>query len=309
MKHLKGLQESVKQIQKMYADYEDIGLLIEMCDEDPDAGTIKELEEELGRFEEEFEELRIQTLLTGEYDASNAIVTLHAGAGGTESCDWAGMLYRMYSRWAEKKGFSIEVLDYLDGDVAGIKGVTFEVEGENAYGYLRSEKGVHRLVRISPFNAAGKRQTSFASCDVIPDIEDDIDIEINEDELRIDTYRSGGAGGQHVNKTSSAVRITHLPTGIVVQCQNERSQHMNKDKAMQMLKAKLYLLKQQEQADKVSDIRGEMKEIGFGSQIRSYVMQPYTMVKDHRTNTEISNVNSVMDGNIDSFINAYLSIH
>ncbi len=309
MKHLKGLQESVKQIEKMYADYEDIGLLIEMCDEDPDAGTIKELEEELGRFEEEFEELRIQTLLTGEYDASNAIVTLHAGAGGTESCDWAGMLYRMYSRWAEKKGFSIEVLDYLDGDVAGIKGVTFEVEGENAYGYLRSEKGVHRLVRISPFNAAGKRQTSFASCDVIPDIEDDIDIEINEDELRIDTYRSGGAGGQHVNKTSSAVRITHLPTGIVVQCQNERSQHMNKDKAMQMLKAKLYLLKQQEQADKVSDIRGEMKEIGFGSQIRSYVMQPYTMVKDHRTNTEISNVNSVMDGNIDPFINAYLSIH
>ncbi len=309
MKHLKGLQESVKQIEKMYADYEDIGLLIEMCDEDPDAGTIKELEEELGRFEEEFEELRIQTLLTGEYDASNAIVTLHAGAGGTESCDWAGMLYRMYSRWVEKKGFSIEVLDYLDGDVAGIKGVTFEVEGENAYGYLRSEKGVHRLVRISPFNAAGKRQTSFASCDVIPDIEDDIDIEINEDELRIDTYRSGGAGGQHVNKTSSAVRITHLPTGIVVQCQNERSQHMNKDKAMQMLKAKLYLLKQQEQADKVSDIRGEMKEIGFGSQIRSYVMQPYTMVKDHRTNTEISNVNSVMDGNIDPFINAYLSIH
>ena len=197
---------------------------------------------------------------------------------------------------------------YLDGDVAGIKGVTFEVEGENAYGYLRSEKGVHRLVRISPFNAAGKRQTSFASCDVIPDIEDDIDIEINEEDLRIDTYRSGGAGGQHVNKTSSAVRITHQPTGIVVQCQNERSQHMNKDKAMQMLKAKLYLLKQQEQADKVSGIRGEVKEIGFGSQIRSYVMQPYTMVKDHRTNMEISNVNGVMDGNLDPFINAYLSI-
>ena len=307
MQHLKALQESVKQIEQLYGDHEDIGLLIEMSEEDPDEETIKGIEEELARFEEEFEALRIQTLLTGEYDSSNAIVTLHAGAGGTESCDWASMLYRMYSRWAEKKGFSLEVLDYLDGDVAGIKGVTLEVEGENAYGYLRSEKGVHRLVRISPFNAAGKRQTSFASCDVIPDIEDDIDIEINEEDLRIDTYRSGGAGGQHVNKTSSAVRITHQPTGIVVQCQNERSQHMNKDKAMQMLKAKLYLLKQQEQADKVSGIRGEVKEIGFGSQIRSYVMQPYTMVKDHRTNMEISNVNGVMDGNLDPFINAYLS--
>ena len=308
MQHLKALQESVKQIEQLYADHEDIGLLIEMSEEEPDDETIGGIEEELDRFEEEFEELRIQTLLTGEYDSSSAIVTLHAGAGGTESCDWANMLYRMYSRWAEKKGFSLEVLDYLDGDVAGIKGVTFEVEGENAYGYLRSEKGVHRLVRISPFNAAGKRQTSFASCDVIPDIEDNIDIEINEEELRIDTYRSGGAGGQHVNKTSSAVRITHLPTGIVVQCQNERSQHMNKDKAMQMLKAKLYLLKQQEQADKVSGIRGEVKEIGFGSQIRSYVMQPYPLVKDHRTNMEISNVNGVMDGNLDPFINAYLSM-
>lgn len=308
MQVLKSLQDSVKQIEQMYADYEDLGLLIEMSQEEQDEETVQEIEEELLRFEGEFEELRIQTLLTGEYDSSSAIVTLHAGAGGTESCDWANMLYRMYSRWAEKKGFSLEVLDYLDGDVAGIKGVTFEVEGENAYGYLRSEKGVHRLVRISPFNAAGKRQTSFASCDVIPDIEDNIDIEINEEELRIDTYRSGGAGGQHVNKTSSAVRITHLPTGIVVQCQNERSQHMNKDKAMRMLKAKLYLLKQQEQADKVSGIRGEVKEIGFGSQIRSYVMQPYTLVKDHRTNMEISNVNGVMDGNLDPFINAYLSM-
>lgn len=307
MQQLKGLQESVKQIEKLYADYDDIGLLIEMSEEDTDEETVKGIEAELTLFEEEFDALRIQTLLTGDYDSSSAIVTLHAGAGGTESCDWASMLYRMYSRWAEKKGFSLEVLDYLDGDVAGIKGVTFEVQGENAYGYLRSEKGVHRLVRISPFNAAGKRQTSFASCDVIPDIEDEIDIDINEDDLRIDTYRSGGAGGQHVNKTSSAVRITHLLTGIVVQCQNERSQHMNKDKAMQMLKAKLYILKQQEQADKVSDLRGEIKEIGFGSQIRSYVMQPYQMVKDHRTNSEISNVNSVLDGNIDQFINAYLS--
>ena len=291
----------------MYADYEDLGLLIEMSQEEQDEETVQEIEEELLRFEGEFEELGIQTLLTGEYDRDHAIVTLHAGAGGTESCDWANMLYRMYTRWAEKKGFSVEVLDYLEGDVAGIKGVTFEVRGENAYGYLRSEKGVHRLVRISPFNAAGKRQTSFASCDVIPDIEEDIDIEINDDDIRIDTYRSSGAGGQHINKTSSAIRITHFPTGIVVQCQNERSQHMNKDKAMQMLKAKLYLMKQQEQADKVSGIRGEIKEIGFGSQIRSYVMQPYTLVKDHRTNMEISNVNGVLDGNLDPFINAYLS--
>ncbi len=297
----------MKQIEQMYTDYEDIGLLIEMSEEEPDDDTIAEIQEELERFISEFEELRIQTLLTGEYDKNNAIISLHAGAGGTESCDWAGMLYRMYTRWAERKGYTLEVLDFLDGDVAGIKGVTFEVQGENAYGYLRSEKGVHRLVRISPFNAAGKRQTSFVSCDVIPDIEDDIEIEINDDDLRIDTYRASGAGGQHINKTSSAIRITHLPTGIVVQCQNERSQHMNKDKAMQMLKAKLYLLKQQEQADKVSDIRGEIKEIGFGSQIRSYVMQPYTMVKDHRTNAEISNVGAVMDGNIDPFINAYLS--
>lgn len=307
MQVLKSLQDSVKQIEQMYADYEDLGLLIEMSQEEQDEETVQEIEEELLRFEGEFEELRIQILLIGEYDRDHAIVTLHAGAGGTESCDWANMLYRMYTRWAEKKGFSVEVLDYLEGDVAGIKGVTFEVRGENAYGYLRSEKGVHRLVRISPFNAAGKRQTSFASCDVIPDIEEDIDIEINDDDIRIDTYRSSGAGGQHINKTSSAIRITHFPTGIVVQCQNERSQHMNKDKAMQMLKAKLYLMKQQEQADKVSGIRGEIKEIGFGSQIRSYVMQPYTLVKDHRTNMEISNVNGVLDGNLDPFINAYLS--
>ena len=232
-------------------------------------------------------------------------MTLHAGAGGTESCDWAGMLYRMYTRWADKHGFAVDVLDYLDGDEAGIKSVTFQVNGENAYGYLKSEKGVHRLVRISPFNAAGKRQTSFVSCDVMPDIEEDIDIEIRDEDLRIDTYRSSGAGGQHINKTSSAIRITHLPTNIVVQCQNERSQHMNKDKAMQMLKAKLYLLQQQENAEKLSGIRGEVKEIGWGNQIRSYVMQPYTMVKDHRTNAETGNVDSVMDGGIDLFINAY----
>lgn len=309
MKELKGLQDSVKEIEKLFTDYEDMLLLIEMsAGEDEEQEAVEEIEEELGTFEEVFEKLRISTLLIGPYDADNAIVTLHAGAGGTEAMDWTSMLYRMYSRWAEKRGYEVEVLDYLEGDVAGIKGVTFEVKGENAYGYLRSEKGVHRLVRISPFNANGKRQTSFASCDVIPDIEEDIDIEINDDDIRVDTYRSSGAGGQHINKTSSAIRITHLPTGIVVQCQNERSQHMNKDKAMQMLKSKLYVLKQQEQAEKMSDIRGEVRDINFGNQIRSYVMQPYTLVKDHRTNAEISNVGAVMDGNIDPFINAYLSM-
>ena len=257
-------------------------------------------------FIEKFETLRISTLLSEEYDKCNAILKLNAGAGGTESCDWAGMLYRMYTRWAERKGFSIEVLDYLDGDEAGIKSVTFQVNGENAYGYLKSEKGVHRLVRISPFNAQGKRQTSFVSLDVMPDIEEDLDVDINEDDLRIDTYRSSGAGGQHINKTSSAIRITHIPTGTVVQCQNERSQFQNKDKAMQMLKAKLYLLKKEANAEKLSDIRGEVKEIGWGNQIRSYVMQPYTMVKDHRTGFETGNVDAVMDGALDGFINAYL---
>ena len=306
MKELKGLKDSIEKAEGLTTQFEDIGLLIEMAYEEDEAELIPEIEEELRVFEEVFEDMRIQTLLSGEYDKDNAIVTLHAGAGGTESCDWASMLYRMYVRWAERKGFSVEVLDYLDGDVAGIKAVTFQVNGENAYGYLKSEKGVHRLVRISPFNAAGKRQTSFVSCDVVPDIEEDIDIDINDDDLRIDTYRASGAGGQHINKTSSAVRITHLPTGIVVQCQNERSQHMNKDKAMQMLKAKLYLLKQEENAAKAAGIRGEVTEIGWGNQIRSYVMQPYTMVKDHRTNVESGNVDAVMDGNIDVFINGYL---
>ncbi|MCF2681944.1 peptide chain release factor 2 [Faecalicatena contorta] len=306
MKELKNLQELVKTIHQLYASYDDICILIDMGYEEEDSSMLKEIGGEIREFESLFEGLRIQTLLSGEYDVCNAIVTIHAGAGGTESCDWANMLYRMYSRWAERKGFSLQVLDYLDGDITGIKAITFEVNGENAYGYLKSEKGVHRLVRISPFNSAGKRQTSFASLDVIPDIEDDIDIEIADEDLKIDTYRASGAGGQHVNKTSSAIRITHLPTGIVVQCQNERSQHHNKEKAMQMLKAKLKLIKEQEQADKVSDIRGEVKEIGFGNQIRSYVMQPYTMVKDHRTNEENSNVTAVLDGNIDSFINAYL---
>ena len=303
MKELKGLEDSVKEIEQLCSDYEDMLLLIEMSEEEPDEETSKEIEAELETFEATFEELRISTLLTGPYDKDNAIVTLHAGAGGTESCDWAGMLYRMYTRWAEKKGYDVEELDYLEGDVAGIKGVTFEVKGENAYGYLRSEKGVHRLVRISPFNAAGKRQTSFVSCDVMPDIDKEIEVEVRVEDLRIDTYRSSGAGGQHINKTSSAIRITHLPTGIVVTCQNERSQFQNKDKAMQMLRAKLYMLKLQEQEEKLSGIRGEVTEIGWGNQIRSYVMQPYTMVKDHRTNAETGNVDAVMDGDLDPFIN------
>mgnify|MGYP000994854108 FL=1 len=306
MKELKSLQETLKTIKGLEISYQDIMMLIEMGYEEEDPDMVEEIEGEIKEFEETFENIRIQTLLSGEYDKCNAIVTLHAGAGGTESCDWASMLYRMYNRWAQQKGFGWELLDYLEGDVAGIKAVTFEVVGENAYGYLKSEKGVHRLVRISPYNSAGKRQTSFVSCDVMPDIDKDIDIEISDDDLRIDTYRSSGAGGQHINKTSSAVRITHIPTGIVVQCQNERSQHHNKEKAMQMLKSKLQLLKEQEQAEKVSDIRGEIKDIGFGNQIRSYVMQPYTMVKDHRTNVENSNVTAVMDGDIDMFINAYL---
>ena len=277
-----------------------------MGNEEEDESMVEEIRGELDSFAAELETLRIGTLLTGEYDKNDAILKLNAGAGGTESCDWCSMLYRMYTRWAEKKGFSVEVLDYLDGDEAGIKSVTFQVNGENAYGYLKSEKGVHRLVRISPFNAQGKRQTSFVSLDVMPNIEEDLDVEINDEDLRIDTYRSSGAGGQHINKTSSAIRITHLPTGIVVQCQNERSQFQNKDKAMQMLKAKLYMLKQEENAQKLSGIRGEVKEIGWGNQIRSYVFQPYTMVKDHRTSHETGNVDAVMDGDLDPFINAYL---
>lgn len=306
MKEVKSLKDDVATYAALSTQYDDIETMIEMGYEENDPELIPEIDQMMKEFVQTYEDIRMKTLLSGEYDRNNAIVSLHAGAGGTESCDWAAMLYRMYIRWADKKGFSVEVLDSLDGEEAGIKSITFQVNGENAYGYLKSEKGVHRLVRISPFNAAGKRQTSFVSCDVMPDIEEDVDVEIREEDIRIDTFRSSGAGGQHINKTSSAIRITHFPTGIVVQCQNERSQHMNKDKAMQMLKAKLYLLKQQENAEKASGIRGEVKEIGWGNQIRSYVMQPYTMVKDHRTNAETGNVDSVMDGNIDLFINAYL---
>lgn len=306
MKELKNLKDVVEQCNKLSGQYDDILTLIEMGNEENDESMAAEIRGELDEFVSEFEELRIGTLLSEEYDKNNAILKLNAGAGGTESCDWCGMLYRMYTRWAERRGFTLEVLDYLDGDEAGIKSVTFQVNGENAYGYLKSEKGVHRLVRISPFNAQGKRQTSFVSLDVMPDIEEDLDVEIDEKDLRIDTYRSSGAGGQHINKTSSAVRITHIPTGTVVQCQNERSQFQNKDKAMQMLKAKLYLLKQEANVEKLSDIRGEVKEIGWGNQIRSYVLQPYKLVKDLRTDVETGNADAVLDGALDPFINGYL---
>ena len=306
MKELKNLKDTVGECDKLSTQYDDILTLIDMGYEENDESLIPEIRGELDEFIREFDELRIGTLLSGEYDKNNAILKLNAGAGGTESCDWCGMLYRMYTRWAERKGFTIEVLDYLDGDEAGIKSVTFQVNGLNAYGYLKSEKGVHRLVRISPFNAQGKRQTSFVSLDVMPDIEGDLDVDIDEKDLRIDTYRSSGAGGQHINKTSSAIRITHIPTGTVVQYQNVRSQFQNKDKAMQMLKAKLYLLKKEANAEKLSDIRGEVKEIGWGNQIRSYVLQPYTLVKDHRTDVETGNVEAVLDGGLDIFINGYL---
>ena len=306
MQELAELKNVIEGYKKLHTSYEDLGALIEMVDEEGDPGMVAEVAEEMSAFEQAFDALRISTLLSGEYDKDNAILTIHAGAGGTESCDWAGMLMRMYLRWAEKKGFKTEILDILDGDEAGVKSVTIQIDGTNAYGLLKSEHGIHRLVRISPFNAAGKRQTSFVSCDVMPDIEENIEIEVRDEDIRIDTYRSSGAGGQHINKTSSAIRITHFPTGIVVTCQNERSQLQNKDKAMQMLKAKLYILKQQENEAKEAGIRGEQKDIAWGSQIRSYVLQPYTMVKDHRTNEESGNAQAVLDGDIDRFINAYL---
>ena len=305
-KELKSLEDTVKSYTTLSTQYDDISELIEMGYEENDPEVIPVIQESLDEFTTNLEALRLSTLLNGEYDKNNAIIRLNAGAGGTEACDWSSMLYRMYTRYADRNGFSVEVLDMLDGDEAGIKSVTFQVNGENAYGYLKSEKGVHRLVRISPFNAAGKRQTSFVSCDVMPEIEEDLDVEINDDDLRIDTYRSSGAGGQHINKTSSSIRITHLPSGIVVTCQNERSHFQNKDKAMQMLKAKLYMLKQQENEEKISGIRGEVKDIAWGNQIRSYVLQPYTMVKDHRTGASSGNASAVLDGDIDLFISAYL---
>ena len=303
----KSLKDTVERFHKLSSAFQDIADMIELGNEEDDEELIPEIREMLDGFIHDLETLKAETLLTGEYDANNAILRLNAGAGGTESSDWCSMLYRMYTRWAESHGYSIEVLDYLDGDVAGIKSVTIQINGENAYGRLRSEHGVHRLVRISPFNAAGKRQTSFVSCDIMPELTNEIHVDINPDELRIDTYRSSGAGGQHINKTSSAIRITHLPTGIVVTCQNERSQFQNKDKAMQMLEAKLYMLEQQQQAEKADEIRGVVKDNGWGSQIRSYVLQPYTMVKDHRTGFSTGNVDAVLDGDLDDFMTAYLT--
>ena len=305
-KELGSLRNGIDAYLKLENLYEETLMMIDMANEDDDESVLPDIRSDMDQFMEEFESMRIRTLLSGPYDANDAIVTLHSGAGGTEACDWCGMLYRMYSRWIDKKGLSMEILDSLDGDEAGIKSITFQVNGENAYGLLKSEMGIHRLVRISPFNAAGKRQTSFVSCDVMPDIEEDVDIEVKDEDIRIDTYRSSGAGGQHINKTSSAIRITHFPTGIVVTCQNERSQFQNKDKAMQMLKARLLMLKMEENREKAAGIRGEVKEIGWGSQIRSYVFQPYTMVKDLRTGQETGNVQAVMDGDLDPFIDAYL---
>ncbi len=306
MKEMKSLKDDVDTSKELTGLYDDAEGYLDLADEEEDADLIPEIRGILDTLAAKLERIRMKTLLSGEFDGDNAIVSLHAGAGGTEACDWVSMLYRMYTRWAADHEFAVEELDYLEGDEAGIKSVTFEVNGENAYGYLKSEKGIHRLVRISPFNAAGKRQTSFASCEVMPDIEEDVDVEIRDEDIRIDTYRSSGAGGQHINKTSSAIRITHFPTGIVVQCQNERSQHMNKDKAMQMLRSKLYMLKVEENRRKAEGIRGEVTEMGWGNQIRSYVLQPYTMVKDLRTGQETGNASAVLDGDLDPFVDSYL---
>ena len=306
LKNLKLLKSKVNAFDKLEGLYEDALTLADMGIEAQDSDLVPEAKENAKEFMESFERLRVETLLSGEYDVNNAIVNLHPGAGGTESCDWVGMLLRMYGRWAEKRGFKFEILDILDGEEAGVKSVTFQVSGENAFGYLRSEKGIHRLVRISPFDSGGRRHTSFASCDVMPELDEATSIEINPDDLKVDTYRSGGAGGQHVNKTESAIRITHLPSGIIVQCQNERSQIQNRDRAMKMLQSKLYLRQKEEHLSKLSGIRGETKDNAWGSQIRSYVFHPYSLVKDHRTDEETGNVQAVMDGQLDSFMNAYL---
>ena len=307
LKEAKSLESDIESFKELKSLYEDIEVLIELAGEEKDTSLLNDIKHSLNTLESKMNALRTKTLLFGEYDSSCAILKLNAGVGGVEACDWCSMLYRMYSRWAQNMGYSVEVLDFLEEDEAGLKSITMQINGLNAYGYLKSEHGIHRLVRISPFNAAAKRQTSFVSCDVVPEIEEDLDLDINEEDIRMDTYRASGAGGQHVNKTSSAVRITHIPTGIVVQCQNERSQLRNKEKAMQMLKSKLYMIKKQENVDKISDIRGSVKEIGWGSQIRSYIMQPYSLVKDHRTGCETANISAVLDGDIEKFITAYLT--
>lgn len=302
----KRVKDKIDKFKNLNERIDDVEVLKELMEEN-DEETAKEIISEVKALSKEIDTLKIETILSGEYDRNDAILTLHTGVGGSDANDWTEMLLRMYTRWCEKKGYSLETIDYLPGDEAGVKSVTLKVKGEFAYGYLKAEKGIHRLVRISPFNANGKRQTSFASVEVLPELTSDQDIEINPVDLRIDTYRAGGAGGQHVNKTESAVRITHIPTGIVVQCQNERSQFSNRDTAMGMLKSKLIELKERAHNEKIEDLTGELKDMGWGSQIRSYVFHPYSMVKDHRTNVETSNVNGVMDGDIDNFIIAYLN--
>ena len=307
LQELKGYKDTIEKYERLCTSFEDLLVLIDMANEEEDQELAQEAQLEAVTFKEKYETMLTATMLDGEYDKNNAILELHPGAGGTESCDWTAMLLRMYTRWAESHGYKVEVLDYLEGDEAGIKSVTIQVTGENAYGYLKSEKGIHRLVRISPFDSSGRRHTSFASCDVIPEMTDEIVIDIRPEDLRIDTYRSTGAGGQHVNTTDSAVRITHLPTGIVVQCQNERSQIQNRERAMQMLRAKLHEKEEEERMDRIDGIRGEKKDIAWGSQIRSYVFHPYNMVKDHRTSEETGNTSAVMDGDLDRFMNAYLA--
>ena len=300
------IKNTINDYKDLYQDYEDTLTLIELANDAKDTSLLPEVTEGVNRVIAQVESVKLTTLLSGEYDSKNAILTFHAGAGGTEAQDWALMLYRMYGRWSDRHKFKAKVLDMLDGDEAGIKSASILIEGKNAYGFLKSETGVHRLVRISPFDASGRRHTSFASLEVMPEIDDSIHIEIKDDDLRVDTYRSSGAGGQHVNKTESAIRITHIPTGIVVACQNERSQHQNREVAMKMLKSKLIEIKEREHLDRIEDIKGEQKDIAWGSQIRSYVFMPYTMAKDHRTGFEVGNINAVMDGDLDGLINAYL---
>lgn len=301
-----ALKNKVEGYNALSAAYEDALALIELANEEEDLSLLEEAQGEVDKIRDSLEQQRLSTLLTGEYDRSNAILTFHAGSGGTEAQDWAEMLYRMYNRWAERHSFKVKTLDYLDGEEAGLKSATILVEGENAYGYLKSESGVHRLVRVSPFDSSGRRHTSFASLEVMPEIDDNIEIDINPEDIKMDVYRASGAGGQKVNKTSSAVRLTHIPTGIVVACQVERSQHQNREVAMKMLASKLMEIKEREHLDKIEDIKGVQKEITWGSQIRSYVFMPYTLVKDNRTSFESSNINAVMDGDLDGFINAYL---
>ncbi len=306
LQKIKQCKSKIEGYEKLHSLYDDTLTLIELADEEEDLSLLEEVTASVDKFIGELENQRLQTLLKGEYDAKNAILTFHAGAGGTEAQDWAQMLMRMYTRWGERHDYKVTVLDFLDGEEAGIKSATILVEGQNAYGYLKSEIGVHRLVRVSPFDSSGRRHTSFASLEVMPEIDDDMNIEIKEDDIKMDVFRSSGAGGQHVNKTSSAVRLTHIPTGIIVSCQNERSQHQNREMCMKMLKSKLVEIKEREHLDKIEDIKGVQKEIAWGSQIRSYVFMPYTLAKDHRTGFENGNINAVMDGDLDGFINAYL---